>query len=106
MAPTESTILTNFLLPQAPLPNIISLQAFTELFPRSQQSSQHIRSLYRDLQYQRTKVVDAIAQNIASEVKRGNAQRQAVVRARRVAPREEQDDEVDIEAAVYLNALH
>jgi len=101
MAPTETTILSTFLLPPAPLPAIISLKAFTELFPRAQQSSPQVRLLYRDLQHQRAQVTDAVAYNIAAEVKRGNAQRRAVVKARRTAEREEQDDEVDIESALF-----
>ena len=100
MAPTEATILSTFLLPPAPLPSIISLKAFTELFPRSQQSSPQIRTLYRDLQHQRAQLVDAVSRNVTTEVKRGAAQRRAVVRARRAAGREEQDDEVDVENAV------
>lgn len=105
MAPTEATILSTFLLPPAPLPSIISLKAFTELFPRSQQSSPQIRTLYRDLQHQRAQIADAVAHNIATETKRGNAQRRAVVKARRAAAREEQDDEVDIESAVSTATL-
>jgi centromere-localized protein 2 len=100
MAPTETIILSAFLLPPAPLTSVISLKAFTELFPRSQQSSPQIRTLYRDLQHQRAQLADAVARNITTEVKRGNAQRRAVIRARRAAGREEQDDEVDIENAV------
>jgi hypothetical protein len=105
MAPTEATILTNFLLPPASLPAVLTLRKFTSLFPTSQQSNPHIRSLYRDLQYQRGLVVDAVQHNIAVEVKRGNAQRRAVVRARREAEKEEQDDEIDIEHAVWLRLL-
>ncbi|KIN02488.1 hypothetical protein OIDMADRAFT_194948 [Oidiodendron maius Zn] len=101
MAPTEATILSTFLLPPAPLPSIISLKAFTELFPRSQQSSPQIRTLYRDLQHQRAQLVDALSRNVTTEVKRGAAQRRTVVRARRAAGREEQDDEVDVENALF-----
>ena len=100
MAPTEATILSTFLLPPAPLPSIISLKAFTDLFPRAQQSSPQIRNLYRDLQHQRAQLTDAVARNIAAEIKRGNAQRRTVVRARRAAERQEQDDEEDVEIAV------
>lgn len=46
-----------------------------------------------------------MAKNIVAEVKRGNAQRRAVVRARREAEKEEQDDEVDVETAVSLAKL-
>lgn len=100
MTPTETTILATFLLPPAPLPSFISLKAFTELFPKTQQSSPQIRRLYRDLQHQRARLTDAVTQNIAIEVKRGHVQRRAVARTRRTAAGEEQDDEVDIESAV------
>jgi centromere-localized protein 2 len=102
MAPTEATILSTFLLPPAPLPSIISLKAFTELFPRSQQSSPQVKALYRDLQQQRARLTDSVARSIAGEVKRGNAQRRIVVRARREAEKEGQDDEVDVEHAVRV----
>lgn len=100
MAPTEATILSTFLLPPAPLPSIITLKAFTELFPRSQQSSPQVKALYRDLQQQRARLADSVARNIAGEVKRGNTQRRLVVRARREAENEGQDDEIDVENAV------
>jgi len=100
MAPTEATILSTFLLTPAPLTAIISLKTFTELFPRAQQSSPQIRALYRDLQHQRARLTDAVAHNIIVEIKRGNAQRRAVLKSRRQDAREEQDDEVDIENAV------
>jgi centromere-localized protein 2 len=103
MAPTEEAILSNFLLPPSPLPSIITLKAFTELFPRAQQSSPHVRALYRDLQQQRARVVDVVARNVAAEAKRGNAQRRAVVRERRHAEREDQDDEIGIENAVSFD---
>lgn len=101
MAPTEATILSSFLLPPTPLPAIISLKGFMELFPRAQQSSLQVRLLYRHLQHQRAKLTDAVAHNIAAEVRRGYAQRRAVVKARISAEREEQDDEVDIENALF-----
>lgn len=100
MAPTELTILSTFLLPPAPLPQIISLKAFTELFPRSQQFSPQIKALYRDLQHQRVKLTDTVERNIVTEVKKGIQQQRAVVKARRQSEKEEQDDEVDIERAV------
>lgn len=106
MAPTEATILSTFLLPPAPLPSIITLKAFTELFPRSQQSSPQIKALYRDLQHQRGKLTDTIARNIAAEVKRGISQRRVVIRTRRAAEQEDQDDEVDVENAVCCTVVH
>ncbi|KUJ18229.1 uncharacterized protein LY89DRAFT_644230 [Mollisia scopiformis] len=101
MAPTEATILSTFLLPPAPLPSIISLKAFAELFPRSQQSSPQVKALYRDLQQQRAKLTDAVGRNIVAEVKRGIGQRRVVVRARRAAEQEDQDDEADVENALF-----
>ncbi|KAL2024281.1 hypothetical protein VTK56DRAFT_8763 [Thermocarpiscus australiensis] len=97
MAPTEQTILTNYLLVPAQLPAIISLQEFIALFPRSLQSSPRIRSLYRDLQSQRNAVIDSVAEEIEAEAKHGKAMRRAVIRSRREAEAQEQDDEVDIE---------
>jgi centromere-localized protein 2 len=102
MPPTEATLLSAFLLPPAPLPAIITLKSFTKLFPTSQQSSPQIKALYRDLQQQRARLTDEVARNIVAEVKRGNAQRRAVIRARREAEKEEQDDEMDVETAVSL----
>jgi centromere-localized protein 2 len=100
MPPTEATLLSAFLLPPAPLPAILTLKSFTQLFPKSQQSSPQVKALYRDLQNQRARITDAVAKNIVAEVKRGNAQRRAVVRARREAEKEEQDDDVAVETAV------
>ena len=102
MAPTEQTILSNYLLLPAPLPAIISLQEFVALFPRALQSSPHIRTLYRDLQSQRNAVVDAVAEQIEEEAKHGRAMRRAVIRSKREAEAQEQDDEVEIERAVSL----
>ncbi|KAF4637747.1 hypothetical protein G7Y89_g324 [Cudoniella acicularis] len=101
MAPTEATILSSFLLPPSPLPSIISLRTFIELFPRSQQSSPEVRALYRDLQHQRARLTDAVGRNIVTETKRGNAQRRTVVRERRRAEKESPDDEVDVENALF-----
>ncbi|KAL2132374.1 hypothetical protein VTI74DRAFT_3884 [Chaetomium olivicolor] len=97
MAPTEQEILSNYLLVAAQLPAIISLQEFVALFPRQLQSSPQIRSLYRDLQSQRNVVVDEVAEQIEEEVKRGKAMRRAVIRSKRDAEAQEQDDEVEIE---------
>jgi centromere-localized protein 2 len=102
MAPTEDTILRNYLLVPAQLPSIISLQEFVALFPRQLQSSPRIRSLYRDLQRQRNAVVDAVAEQIEHEVKQGKAMRRAVIRSRREAEANEQDDEIEIERMVSL----
>ena len=100
--PTEATILSNFLLPPAPLPAIISFKAFTAIFTRVQQtqSLDQIRALYWDLQRSRGLLTDTVANNIVKEVKSGTAQRRAVVRSRKLDRREGVDDEVEVEKAV------
>ena len=103
MAPTESTILSNYLLAAAQLPDVVTLEQFTALFPRSsQRSPAQIKALYRDLQRQRKAVVDSVADSIEAEAKRGKQMRREVVRARREAEHEA-DDEKDIERAVCDN---
>ena len=82
MPPTEATILSNFLLPPAPLLSTISLPEFTDLFPRSQRSNPQVEYLYRELQARRDLDIERIKRNIAQEVKRGEKQRRQVVKAR------------------------
>ncbi|KAI9661541.1 MAG: hypothetical protein M1829_006232 [Trizodia sp. TS-e1964] len=102
MAPTEASILANFLLPPSSLPNIMTLQKFTELFPRAKRSSPEIASLYRELQHQRGLVTDQVKNDIIAECRLGERQRREVARARRKAEREElegtgaQEMEVDL----------
>ena len=109
MPPTESSILTSFLLPPAPLPTIISPKKFTSLFPKSQHSNPHITDLYRDLQHTRALNTDQVTRNIAREVKNGERQRREVVKARRIAKRGEVEGvdtrEVDMEVEVRRQEL-
>ena len=105
MAPTEETILTQYLVAPSHLPAIMPLKQFIELFPRSMQSSPRIRSLYRDLQGQRSALLDAVASSIEDEAKRSKALRRAVVKARREVEREEGDLEVEVERAVSSTLL-
>lgn len=101
MATNEATILRHYLLLPSRLPTILSLQEFTALFPKSQQSSPQIRTLYRDLQQQRNAIVDGVIQNIDAQVRQGKALRREVIKARREAELEEQDDEIEIERMVW-----
>lgn len=100
MAPTESEILTNFLLQPAALTSIITFERFEALFPRALHGSPQLRSLFRDLRAQRNEVLDTVAANIAAEVKRGNVMRREVIRAKREAETEEIDGEIELERAV------
>lgn len=101
MAPTESEILSQYLLTQADLPTIISLEDFTSLFPRSHQNSPQIRSLYRDLQAQRNTIVKTVEESIQKEVIRGREERRVVMKKRREAEAEEIDDETEVERALW-----
>ncbi|KAI1108775.1 Cnl2/NKP2 family protein-domain-containing protein [Nemania sp. NC0429] len=101
MAPTEDTILRNYLLLPSRLPSIISLQEFTSLFPKSRQSSPQVRALYRDLQQQRNAVVDAVSASIDAEVKQAKALRRTMVRTMKESQLEEQDDEIEIERTLF-----
>lgn len=100
--PTETSILANYLLTPSQLPAIISLKEFTDLFPRAQQSTPQVRTLYRDLQAQRNAHADAVASHIDDEARRGKALRREILRAKRDAANPDEDDEVDIERAVRL----
>lgn len=75
MAPTEESILSNFLLSPAPLPTVMSLQKFTELFPKRMRSHPQIRSLYRELQQLREQDMDLVNENIDQEIRRGEDQK-------------------------------
>ncbi|TID24081.1 hypothetical protein E6O75_ATG02446 [Venturia nashicola] len=72
MPPTESNLLTSFLLPPSPLPTILPLPKFTALFPPSLHSSPSIPTLYADLHSQRTTTITDIRKNILSESSRGS----------------------------------
>ncbi len=100
MATTEATILNNYLIVPAQLGAFLSLQEFTELFPRARRGSPLIRTLYRDLQSQRNATVDQVGQNINAEIKSSKSFRQAVVVARRQEHAEDYDDEMAIHRAV------
>ncbi len=108
MAPTEASILTNFLLLPAPLHTFITLQKFTELFPRPQRSNPQIKLLYRELQYLRGLQTDEIKENIAREVKNGSRQQKEVARSRRKTERyvTEGFDGRELDMEIEMTPLH
>ncbi|KAE8374761.1 Cnl2/NKP2 family protein-domain-containing protein [Aspergillus bertholletiae] len=75
MAPSEASILSNFLLSPASLPTTISLQQFMELFPKRLRSHPHIRVLYRELQQLREQDMDLVNGNIDQELRQGENQK-------------------------------
>lgn len=108
MAPTEASILSYFLITPAPLSAAITLQQFTNLFPRSLQSSAQIVALYRELQHQRAIDIDDVKKNIEAEVQRGVRQRRQVAIARRKSFTQSLGslDQRDIVIESELNGLH
>ena len=98
--PTESSILTTYLLLPADLRTIVTPRQFAALFPKPHSSSPQIPALYRDLETQRAAAVAEVRENIEAEVRRGRKMRAEVARVRREAEGEGGDDEVEIERAV------
>ena len=91
MPPTEAGILSDFLIAPAPLPSIISLQKFTDLFPRPQRSNPQIKDLYGELKGKRTLDIEHVKRNIAQEVRRGEKLRRQVIKTRWRGAHEEKD---------------
>ncbi|OHF02391.1 Cnl2/NKP2 family protein [Colletotrichum orchidophilum] len=101
MAPTEAAILHNYLTVPAQLPSSITLEEFTELFPKPHRANPQIRSLYRDLQHQRRTLVDTVTENIENEEKSGRIIKREIARARKRAAAEDADQELEIERALF-----
>lgn len=104
MAPSEESILSNFLLSPAPLPTVMSLQKFTELFPRRLRSHPHIRTLYRELQQVREHDMDRVNENIDKEIRQGERQKAELRRASRAAGVEaaNADEQREMEVDLHL----
>jgi centromere-localized protein 2 len=83
MPTKEASLLTDFLLAPAALRHFITLEQFSEIFPRSQQDNPAIKSLYDELQRLRHEDVEEVRANIAAEIKRSRPLRREVARARR-----------------------
>ncbi|CAI7604810.1 unnamed protein product [Penicillium bialowiezense] len=108
MAPTEESILGNFLLSPAPLPTFMSLQKFTELFPKRLRSHPHIRTLYRELQQVREHDMDRVNENIDNEIKQGEQQRAELRKATQAtgieASNPEEQREMDLDVHLFGQA--
>ena len=79
--PSEEAILTNYLLRPSPLPTVISLEKFTELFPKKFRSHPQVRTLYRELQQLRAQDVAFVRERIDKEVRRGVRQKRDIKQA-------------------------
>lgn len=83
MAPSESSILSEFLLPPAPLHAFLTQKQFTELFPVKDRSNPMVQELYHKLHQKRARHIDQVREKIADEVKLGEQQRRKVASERR-----------------------
>ncbi|KAJ6090396.1 hypothetical protein N7486_009211 [Penicillium sp. IBT 16267x] len=105
MAPSEESILSNFLLTPAPLPTVLSLQKFTELFPKRLRNHPHIRALYRELQQTREHDMDQVNENIDTEIHQGDRQKaelhKASLTAGVEAANEDEQREVDMDLHLF-----
>lgn len=104
MAPSEESILGNFLLSPAPLPTVLSLQKFTELFPKRLRNHPHIRTLYRELQQIREHDMDRVNENIDHEIKQGEQQKAELQKAALARGPDANDDEqreVDMDVQLF-----
>jgi centromere-localized protein 2 len=101
MPPTESQILTSFLLPPAPLPTSLPLSRFALLFPPSAQSSPVIISLYHDLQSLRNEDIATVRKNIEAECQRGAKQ----IREMRRERRKRDVHRSDVKVGCYYNCI-
>lgn len=104
MAPTEESILSNFLLSPAPLPTVLSLQKFTELFPKRLRDHPHIRTLYRELQQVREHDMDRVNENIDQETQQGERQKAELRKASLAAGVEgsNADEQREMEVDLHL----
>lgn len=70
--PAEDALLSDFLLSPASLPTAMSLQQFSELFPKRLRDHPQIKALYQELQQLREQDMAAVGANIDAESQRGD----------------------------------
>jgi len=101
MPPTETEVLTHYLLQPASLDAIITFAAFAERFPPATRDSPSVRALWNDLVAQREKTLDEVRRNIEREVEQGKIMRREVLKARKAEGRVDEDGEVEMERALF-----
>jgi centromere-localized protein 2 len=109
MAPSESEVLTNYLLQPSKLTSIITFPQFQALFPAAVADKPALRTLFHDIRLQRDAILGEVAANIEAEVIRGNVMRKEVLRVRRGAVSaavEDVDGEIELERAVCFTLLN
>jgi centromere-localized protein 2 len=83
MPSQEAALLSDFLLTPAALRNFLSLEQFTDIFPRSHRENPAVKALYQELQRLRHEDIELVRSNIADEIKRSRPLKRAVTRERR-----------------------
>ena len=84
---TEENLLKNFLLSRASLQEFLTLDQFTELFPRAYRDHPHVALLYHESLHQRALKLDTIERNIEEETLRGEELRHEIIAAARESAR-------------------
>lgn len=79
--PTESQILSSYLLNPASLPTMLSLDQFRNLLPTRFRTHPRTKLLYRDLQFLRSVDIDNVRENIVHEVRKGDRMKVEMWRA-------------------------
>jgi centromere-localized protein 2 len=108
MAPTEASILSNFLLTPAPLDAAISREQFAAPFPRAYQASEDVDILYRELSRQIAQGIEEVKANISAESQRGARQQRLISKAQRkthqsqIDSLELQDIQMDMEVCFIV----
>ncbi|KAL2214113.1 hypothetical protein CC79DRAFT_111722 [Sarocladium strictum] len=104
MATIETDVLANYLLRPSALTSILTFEQFQTFFPAQLHEKAELRALFRDLRAQRDLVLTTVEANIEEEARRGNVMRKEVLRARRGAEAEAEEDidgEVELERALF-----
>lgn len=82
MSSPEAAILADFLLAPAALRDILTLQQFTDIFPKNLRTNPAVKDLYHELQRQRYQDINTVKKNIATELSISKSLQRQSARAR------------------------
>lgn len=82
MSSPEAAILADFLLAPAALREVLTLQQFADIFPKSLRTNLAIKELYQELQRLRHQDLNAVQKNIAAELSASKSLKRQSARAR------------------------
>jgi centromere-localized protein 2 len=87
MPSPEAVILTDFLLAPAALRDVLTLQQFTEIFPKSHRLGPAVKELYQELQRLRNEDLETVRLNIQDEIKKSRTLKRDCARERELDDR-------------------